>query len=245
MAMPVDPQTGLVRFFAEFDLLPELLACVQESVEAVPPESWSLLLEKKGFSMDHFMEVELLKRSDLASIMAEDAWRLAKWLELFDADGLTSKGYSIAMLADTAPDERNSSMDWSFAEALRIQIRKCYLGAEGLSLADLVQAGTKTLEESQDVWIKHCRGLFLVEFEALLYTGSTDKKMAETLVEELVQHRRNAMRTSPHAMRGVEEIENKLRHMFAVSRYYRDELSQYMNSKGLKSDCCAINRKTV
>ena len=231
MAEPLDPQKGLARAFAEFWLLPDLLARVVPG-DALPP-SWRQLLERNGYAIDHIEDDELPSGPDRASIMAEDAWRISQWLELVDAGGLTDAGRQIADVARTAQIDRSEAV-WAPAdEVLANQIRECYLGADGERITDRVLAGARVLEGVDDAWARFCPGLLLVEFEALVYLSHTDPPRAADLVGELPFHRRAAMRDFSPPRPGVENILHMAIHADAVSRYYMEDLPEYVNDRVL------------
>ena len=165
--------------------------------------------------------------ADVLSLVALDAWRLFEWLELVDINGLTDTGHYISMGAGEYPD--NTSWEHGIAEALRGKIRKCYLGLEGLVLADFAQDGAENLYQSKSHWVQSCPGLLLVELEALLYTATTDKGKAETLLTSLVGNRREAMRANPELMSEIEEPDLVYRRALAVSQFYREELPNLTN----------------
>ena len=231
MAEPLDPQRGLTRAFAEFWLLPDLLA------QAVPgdaaPPSWRQLLESNRYAIDHIEDDELPPGPDRASIMAEDAWRISQWLELVDAAGLTGAGQQIADVARTPPTER-SEVIWAPAdEVLANQIRECYVGADGQRIADRVLAGARVIEGVGDAWARFCPGLLLIEFEALVYLSHSDPPTAAALVDELPDRRLAAMRDFPPPRPGVENTLHMAIHADAVSRYYMDDLPGYVNDQVL------------
>ena len=231
MAAPVDPQAGLARAFAEFWLLPDLLAAWTPG--AAPPESWVRLLEREGYTVDHIEDEQLPEGPDLASIMAADAWRVARWLELLDDGGVTDAGSRVAQVAQVPFETRNEAAWRDTHATLAQQIRTCYRGAGGASIADLLQTGANVLAEAEDVWTRFCPGLLLAEIEALLYLAHADAERAIALASDLAKHRVRAMRDYPPPMEAVDEILNMSAHADAVSRYFIEDLPGHINESVL------------
>ena len=231
MVAPVDPQTGLARAFAEFWLLPDLLAAWTPGT--VPPESWVRLLNREGFTVDHIEDEELPEGSDLASIMAADALRVCQWLELVDDYGLTEAGLQVAQVAQVDFESRNEAA-WKESDGIVAeQIRKCYLGAGGVRIVDLLQTGADVLAEAEDIWINYCPGLLLAEIEALLYLAHTDAARATALAGDLAKHRVRAMREYSSPNQDVDEILLMSAHVDAVSTYFIQELPGHIDESVL------------
>ena len=227
MAAPVDPERGLARAFAEFWLLPDLLA-LPGSGDG-PPAAWADLLSEHGYNMDHVFDEDLPPGPDVASVMAQDAWRIADWLELIDADGLTVPGRGIAAVAEVASRSRTEAV-WEPAEGiLAAQISRHYAGARDLSIVELVQLGARALAVAQDEWTSFCPGLLHVEFEALVYLAQTNPERAVELAGELAQNRIEAMRGAGQPVAGVVDLLNMTIHADAVSSYYLDQLDNHVD----------------
>ena len=225
MALAREPQKGLARIFDRYELMPELLVCARNKLKIVPPDSWRPILARQAHWNSQVEAVEGTPEEDVLSQVAKDAWRLFEWLELVYTDVVTETGHYISMGAGKYPYD--SSWGHGIARELRKKIRKCYLGSGGLILADVAQEGAGILEQCEDAWINWCPGLLQVELEAILYSGSTDKSRAETLVRKLVANRRDAMVANPRLMSEIEEPDDVLRCSLAVTHYYRAELPQY------------------
>ena len=231
MAAPVDHQAGLARAFAEFWLLPDLLAAWEP--DATPPSAWARLLEREGYTVDHIAEDELPEGPDLASVMADDAWRVANWLELVDGAGVTDAGLEVAQVARFDFDARNEDV-WSAAkEAVAAQVRRCYLGADGVRIADLLETGAHALAEAEEAWTQFCPGLLLAEIEALIHLANTDADRARALADELPRHRAQAMREYSPPRAEFDEILNMSVHADAVSAYYIRDLPGYIDESVL------------
>lgn len=227
MAAPVDPAAGLARAFAEHSLLPELLALAETGDG--PPASWARLLGRVGFTIDHIEDEELPDGENLASIMAEDAWRISQWLELVDSAGLTDAGRSVEAVARAPMRERTEAIWRPAQDVLAEQIRECYRGGGEISIVDLVREGANLLARSDDVWVACCPGLLLIEFEALAYLAQSDPQTASSLVNELADHRANAMRDLGPPAPDDPELLHQLVHADAVSEYYEEQLPGHIN----------------
>ena len=231
MAAPVDPAAGLARAFADFWLLPDLLEL--GAAAGMPPASWVRLLERSGFAADHVADEDLPAGPNWASIMADDVWRIAEWLELVRDDSLTDAGRSIAEVANYAMKERTQAV-WGPADTtMATQVRAHYRGAEGISVVQLVQDGARALMDPDDVWAAYCPGLLSVEFEALVYLAQTDPQRAAGLVEELPGHRRDAMRGKGSPSPDVPSLLHRFAHADAVSQYYFEQLPGFTNEEVL------------
>ena len=231
MAAPVDPQAGLARAFAEFWLLPDLLAAWTPGAAA--PASWTRLLEREGFTVDHIEEDELPEGPNLASVMAADAWRVAHWLELVDSAGVTDAGLEVAQVARFDFDERNEAV-WRVAkEVVAAQVRKCYLGAGGVRITDLLETGANVLAEAEDAWTRFCPGLLLAEIEALIHGANSDAERAHALADGLARHRVRAMRAYSSPPEEFDEILNMSAHADTVSAYYIRELPGHIDESVL------------
>ena len=231
MAAPIDPDRGLARAFAEFWLLPDLLALNASRGGTVA--AWSELLDREGFTMDHVDDDHLPEGDERPFIMAQDAWRIAEWLALAQAGGLTESGRLVAAVAENPSAERTQSL-WRPAESvIARQIRVCYRGSRDIAIADLVQAGARNLSGEQDEWIQVCPGLLLVEFEALLHLSFADPQKAAELPGQLAQHRLDAMRGFEPPDAGLDELTNMLTHADAVSEHYLQVLPEHIDEDTL------------
>ena len=227
MVAPVDPQTGLARVFAEFALLSDLLALAEPGDG--PPPSWRGLLDTEGFTVDHIYDEDMPPDADIPATMAEDAWRVAEWLELVGPDGLTPSGRVLALIADLEPTARTEAIWRPVENVLQDQIRAFYLGADGTNIVDLVQTAARTLETVEGEWASFCPGLLHVEFEALIYLAQTNPARAVALLDELEQNRADAMRDARGPFDGVINLLNMTVHADAVSLYYLDQLPAHVD----------------
>ena len=227
MVAQVDAQTGLARAFAEFGLLPDLLRLNTYGGGTVV--SWAALLDREGFTMDHVDDAHLPEGDERHFIMAQDAWRIAEWLELTRDGGLTEAGRQVAAIADYSSNERTQAVRQPAEDVLAEQLRTCYLGPNGLGIVDLVQEGARALADAHDDWIQVCPGLLLVEFESLIYLAFSDPDRAARMPGELVQHRLDAMRGWPPPPAAADELALMLTHADAVAEHYLEALPGYVD----------------
>lgn len=227
MAVPLDPETGLARAFAEYGLLPDLLALNANGTGSV--ESWAALLDREGFAMDHVDNDHLPEGIERERVMALDAWRVAEWLELAQEGGLTDAGRAVAAVADYGAGERTQAVWLPAEEVIAEQMKTCYRGAGGIAIVDLVQEAARALAGSEDEWTRICPGLLPVEFEALVNVAHADAQAAIRLPSELAGHRREAMRNSPAPLNDTDELENMLFHADMLAGYYLRALPGHLN----------------
>ena len=231
MAAPLDPGAGLARAFAEYSLLPDLLALAETGDG--PPPSWARLLGRVGFTIDHIEDDELPDGENPASIMADDAWRISQWLELVTSDGLTDAGRTVAAVAEVVGDDRTEAVWRPAQNTLAAQLRACYRGEGEISIVDLVHQGANLLARPDDVWAAYCPGLLLVEFEALIYLAQSDPQAAAALPDQLAGHRVNAMRGAGPPSPDESDLLHRFVHADAVSDYYEEQLPGHTNDSVL------------
>ena len=94
-------QIGLVRWFADFSLLPDLLALRRDG--ARPLESWAELLADRGASLDHVDEEESIEQGTMWTLMAKDAWDLCERLGLLEFGPPASRVAIAARLGEELP----------------------------------------------------------------------------------------------------------------------------------------------
>ena len=223
MAAPIDPQTGLARVFAEFDVLPDLLAVV-ESGDG-PPQEWVDALIANSYTVDHIYDEDLPPNPDVPTIMAGDAWRLAEWLELVGPDGLTDAGRVVSSIAGLETPSRTEAVWEPVDDVLADQIRSLYLGADGTNVVDLVQTGARRLA----VQGKYFPGLLHVEFEALIHLAQTNPPRAVALLDELAQNRIDALRDTPGPFAGVRDLLNATIYADSIALHYLDRLPGHVD----------------
>lgn len=212
----------LARTFADFELLPDLLAACMESDPASPPQFWTGLLSGDTCNIEHLGEEDEPLEENIQAHLIADAWDLVRTLQLVDEDGLTPAGQRIAFLAGTQLIERSDAQLSELYDTVAEQIRTCYLGVNDLNITALLLRGAGRLAGTDHVWAQYFPGLLLVEFEALVQTAGRDSARAELLCDELLQNRDTAMH--PHGMPSadVPPMENMLIHGDAVTAFYFD-----------------------
>ena len=224
MAAPIDNRHGLALAFAEFSLLPDLVARDWGTGQKTVPKSWQSFLSGRNLNTDHVNEGDLPSNADLADFMALDAWRLANWLEFVSPGRMTTEGLEIISLENLPLEARKQSHEELLCEALARQIKTCYLTSAGSSIADLLQRGARTLASADHEWASYCPGLLLVEFQALTHTARGDPERASKLVDELARNRHAAMRVYGVPRLGATSLQNTLDYADAVTAYYIEDL---------------------
>ena len=188
MGFPVDDRTGPVLQFAEFSLLPPLLARVpQPPALDDAPDTWRDYLQETGYNTDHIDDGSV---DESPTAMAADAWRLAIGLELVAEDGLTDPGQRIAALADRPQQDRTFHRE--LRRALARQIEACYFGSER-SVVRVLQAGARRLANGP--WREFFPGLLLIEAQALIQWARPDRRLVGELPERLEEGRKAAVET--------------------------------------------------
>ncbi|MCY3597641.1 MAG: hypothetical protein OXG71_09450 [Rhodospirillales bacterium] len=176
---------GLGQVFAEFALLPDLLQASAPGAGA--NGDWTVVLEAHGFNDGHVHPGDLgdVQRDGLAALMARDAKRMCERLRLLDSEGLTDAGRRVAEAAAVPILERASAAEHAAAAVVGDQIRRHYLGADGLELVPLVQQSSARLAAEQQPSWAVLPGLLLAEFDTVLYRGLTDAARARDVAGEL------------------------------------------------------------
>ena len=201
----------LVRVFAEFELLPDLLALApappggarggtpDRGVQFVAADmdtsvsGWTGLLAESGANMDHVVEQELPADEPEARLLAQDAWALAERLQFVLPTGRTLAGEALAQLA-RRPWARRGTADYrALVATVAGAVNELYVGADGRPVVPLLHEGARRLAATNHVWGRHCPGLFLVEFEALIYWAFEDPDHARRLCADLETYRDVAM----------------------------------------------------
>lgn len=228
MGYPIDRRFGLVLQFAEFTLLPDLLARVPESPGTETPDAWRGLLLETGYNTDHVADEDV---DDSPEEMAADAWRLALGLELVTKDGLTTSGGQLAelILAEEPPPYR--TVQQVLRRMLAQQIDACYFGPES-SLPQLLQAGAQRLAESERG--DYFPGLLLAEIQSLIQWAHTEGGSTDQPLARLIEARKTAEETYgiPEVdLTGISEIMGEAEAGWfagrigladAITRYYLD-----------------------
>ena len=194
MGYPVDERYGLTLAFADFHLLPELLARVPGGQGPGIPRSWSELPDGLEFNIEHWDDNGDRDEEEVRIELARDAWRLAIGLELVTDEGLTGKGRELARLAVESGTDRSGEDARFLSATLAEQIHECYL-KESVSITRLLLEGAKRLADCQ--WAEYCPGLLLIEVQELIERSHTEPKRIVSWThdpDELVAARTEAMR---------------------------------------------------
>ena len=233
MAYPLDQRFGLALEFADFSLLPELLALVRDSEALGVPESWREFLRNGNLNLDHVDEEYNRNPDELAEQLASDVWRLAIGLEFIVDGRLTAIGDELARLAETPEFDRSAQQREAFARGLARQILDCYLDPN-LSIARLLQQAARRLEGTE--WSETCPGVLLVEVQALIEFAHADRERAREWPNTFVGVREEALRAHPlpevdlpalEAILGEEDARHfaeRIGQADAVSNYYLNDL---------------------
>ena len=229
MAQPLTEQGGVARAFAEFTLLPELLALVPEHEGASWVPLWAALVEDAGCSLDHVEETDRPDGRTVWNWMAEDAFGLALRLGLMqwtEGAGLavTEAGDAVASVATDPMGEAGGADEERLRSLLARQVRARYRGDGGIDAPGLLLEAAGAMQRTKHVWAKHCPGLLLVEFDALVHEAENDAERAERLLGELETNRDLAMH--PHGRPGPasDPADNAVRHSDAVADFYLFDL---------------------
>ena len=195
---------GLVRCFAEFTLLPDLLNIYRPGDsrdEAV--EAWGRLLDDTGYNGDHVENRFIPDGMTLTEFMADDALRFCRWIVLIEAGGeLSDPGEQVAGIAGTPFEDRGRDESRALTKILAEQTQRHYLGADGLPLTDLLQGASAILASHGRSWHPSVRGMLLAELDTLLHWGFTDAATAESLARRLPSLRERVI----DAMQNVPDV---------------------------------------
>lgn len=225
MAKPLAEQGGIARAFAEFALLPDMMLLARgPRVRPLIP-LWTECLEDGGCSLDHVEEDDRPSDKTLWGWMAEDALNLSLRLRLLrktpggDFDVATA-GADVASMADTPMDERGEAEDGALRSLLARQVRALYRGGGGIEVSKLLLEAARAMQGTEHIWAKHCPGLLLVEFDALVHEAENDREAAERLLGELETNRDLAMHPydRPGPTSGLDD--NAVTHSDAVTDFY-------------------------
>ena len=226
MAQPLTEQGGVARAFAEFTLLPDLLALAPEHEGAAWVPAWTALVEAAGCSLDHVEENDLPDGWTVWNWMAEDAFGLAVRLGLMAGSRLG--GFSLTEAGDavaaTPVDEGGVVDDKSLGSLLAQQVRALYRGDGGLDVPRLLLEAAGAMQRTKHVWAKHCPGLLLVEFDALVHEAENDSVRAARLLGELEMNRDLAMHPYGRPGPASDPNDNAILHADSVADFYLFDL---------------------
>ena len=191
MAEPVAPaqEALLVRCFAEFDLLPDLLEYrlrhPDETEDAVVG-AWGRLLDEIGYNDGHVEADEPIPDGmTLTDLMADDAYEFCRRIDLIaDGGALVESGEIIARMGEAPYRERSTEDSRRMTRILAERIQLRFLGDDDTPLTDLLQRASVVLASHGWPWSPRLGGLLLTEVDTLLHWGALDWAAAETLARE-------------------------------------------------------------
>ena len=200
MAEQVADRCVLLRAFAEFELLPDLLAMALDSsgeVDAIGEvvERWAAYLERIRANLDHVEADEFSYGPGQYRDLAWDLWDFVERMGWVEGFRLSNLARHIAAIAELPIDARTVQDTWFLERAIGGSVRRHYLGADGRRVVDLLQDAAARPAQAENGWIRSVPGLLLVEFEALIYWAFRDPGYAAELPGRLVPLREEARDT--------------------------------------------------
>ena len=222
-----DGPGGVLRCFAEFSMLPRLLA----DVSRLP--QWGGILEAAGCNLDHVEDEDIPGgRPALFEHMADDAWSLVEGLELVEIVRTDGQGRPLAArltehgerFMEAARGEAGGDAMGSARSVLAQQLRDCCRGAGDADIPEILLAGAGALSETAHVWAGYCPGLLLVELDALICEACADADEAWQLAGSLVRNRDQAMHRRDMPSPDVEPAWNLHTHADSVADLYLETL---------------------
>ena len=240
MAEKVDERCTLVHAFAEFELLPDLLARIPEpqfdrhSVqdrlgyelpkaeidEVVALERWTDFLAGVRPNLDHAEPEDLPDGVPVARYLAEDAWRLAKRLGWVSNEGVSLLGRPLVNIAERPWVHRTGYDSMTLLDTIARSLGYRYVGGDGLEVVPLLQEGARRLAETDRIWASYVPGLLLVEFGALIHWAFARPAGARRLCDDLVTYRDVAMRRYDGPSPDVDPMDNVITHADATANLY-------------------------
>ena len=225
MAAPLKEQGGIARAFAEFSLLPDLMFQAQEPRGQPLMPLWTRLLGVSGCSLDHVEDNDCPNGQSVWRWMAEDALSLSLRLCLLGEHpagnyAVLTAGREIASMADAPMDERGEAEDRRLRSLLARQVRAFYRGNRGIDVPSVLLEAARAMQRTEHVWAKHCPGLLLVEFDALVHEAENDSERAKGLLRELEVNRDFAMRSYERPGPTSGPADNAVLHADAVTDFY-------------------------
>lgn len=250
MATPIADRCLLVKFFAEFDLLPNLLAMAEdireEAVEATPgpldPDlrppldedavivRWEQFLAEAPANLDHIEPFDHAFRDTSYWHFARDVMDLAHQVNWVEAPTVQSK-----VLSDIGRrpwESRDRETERTIELALRTSVEEHYRGRDGVSVVELVQSGANLLSTSTQAWAQVVPGLLLIEFWALIYCAFRTPLHALELRDRLVANRQRAIQWHGGSTPGDDVVTNQTFLADATGSLYLDD-SQLAARTGL------------
>ena len=126
------PEPLLVRCFAEFGLLPDLLVRRlhhPDETDAETVDAWEQVLDKRGCNIDHVLDDEIPSGMSLETFMPRDALDFCQRIALVDDQGaLSEPGLFIARMGETKYKKRPAADSREMTRILGEQIQRNFLG---------------------------------------------------------------------------------------------------------------------
>ena len=177
---------GLSGGFADFHLLPALLADFDGSPRSAAMEWWAELLVERGFDARH---IDPDGNRLAADVAAQGAWRLADRAGLITDGRTTDAGSAVAALAERDPAESQKSL----AALLRPRVEAALAGQGGAPILPLLKRAAQSLAASTNLWVQVCPALMPVEVGAIVHWACIDFAHAEALAAGIEINRDVAM----------------------------------------------------
>ena len=177
---------------------------------------WAALLESLGFEDRHVDPDDYPVIQPKATLAAEGAWRLAEYIGFIAAGRLTENGRKVARLAGLDAVSRHEALGPILAEG----VESALVGQGGEPIIRLLRQAAQTLAESQNLWVRECRGLLPVEVGAIVHWACVDLQRAHTLVRDIEINRDVAMHRVGPPNRRARAGANAERHFERVSEFY-------------------------
>ena len=183
---------GLVRCFAEFARLPDLLHAYRPDTDVLAV--WVQTLDEIGYNADHVEDRYIPDGMTLTAFMAADALRFCHWIHLIGPRGaLTQAGRAAAQIGNTPLRDRDEGHARRLSRLLAGYIQAYYRGADNLPLTDLLQSVCAAMASYGRNWPPALGGLLLAEMDTLLHWGFEDAVIAERLGRRMPVFRNRVM----------------------------------------------------
>ena len=220
----VAPNGGLVWCFAEFNLLPDLLALYVSGTD--PHAVWVSLLDERGYNEDHVEDDEIPRGANLTDLMAEDALRLCRWIRLIELDGqLSLPGRQIANLALLPSPERGPHESAILTRILAQQAQAHYLGESDVPIINLLQGAAAVLASNGQRWPVGLYGMLLVEMATVIHRAFLDARDAELVaLHDLARVREEVLAALRRDSRAVDGM--VAANAIALVHFERENLSE-------------------
>ena len=224
-----EPEHSLVRVFAEFSLLPDLLAMVSPGQRDQTLGRWLEFFPDIGVKTDHVEDEDIpVDLEDEDQFMVIDVWELCNRFGLILPNcQLSTEAQSLAQQSVTPINARTDEEYLAVANVLARQTRELFRGVNDLSIVDLLQDCARALQNSDSAWVSLCPGLLLVEVLYLIEIAHTDINLARQQEVQLVAQRDSIMQDIDMSdPTPGNEIDDMLDHSDAVTDYYLTELQR-------------------